>query len=67
MSGSFGFVDPIFVCIEIIEELDPLIVEASVLLLAAKSVVEEGFKFLFCEGSASNVIHLIQSTSIPSH
>ena len=49
--------DPIFVCTEIIEDSNSLIAEARALLLAAKSVVDEGFKFIFCEGDASNVIH----------
>ena len=54
--------DPIFVCTEIIEDSNSLIAEARALSLAAKSVVvlvDEGFKFIFCEG-------MLPTSSIPS-
>ena len=46
------------------KDQDPLIAEAKATYLVGRKAVEQGYKFVICEGDAMNVIQSIQNSSI---
>ena len=49
------------------KDQDPLIAEAKATYLVGRKAVEQGYKFVICEGDAMNVIQSIQNSSISPH